>query len=75
MKLRDYLHFNRISATELAKKLGVHANYLRLISCEKTEPSLELAVKIELITDGEVTIRDVKKVDEINDRINITRRG
>lgn len=60
MKLRDYLHFNRITASVFAKRIDVHANYFRLICNEKTEPSLEIAKRIELVSKGEVTVKDVK---------------
>ncbi len=60
MKLRDYLHFNRITATDFAKQLGVHPNYLRLVANGR-EPSKDLAIKIEIFTDGEVTVKDLKE--------------
>jgi DNA-binding XRE family transcriptional regulator len=60
MTLREYLFKNRMTATEMAKKLGVHRNHLTLIKNEKILPGYELAVKIELMTGGEVSVKELR---------------
>lgn len=60
MNLRDYLHFKRITAADFAKKIGVSANYIRMIANGRKIPGLFLSKAIEEGTNGEV------KKEEIN---------
>jgi len=60
VKLRDYLHFNKMTASELARGLDLHANTVRYISSGVRFPSRKLAIKIEMITGGQVTRQELK---------------
>jgi len=61
MTLRDYMHFNKISCTQLAKVLGIHHVYLSAIKNGKRKPGYELAMKIEVLTGGQVTLKELRK--------------
>ena len=60
MSIREYLFKHRIPATVMAEKLGVNANYFRVLSRGEQKPGYELAMKIELLTGGEVTIKEMR---------------
>lgn len=60
MSLRDYLHFNKLKASEFARMLDVTPTYLRLIKNNHFVPSKKLAAKIELITGGQVTFEELR---------------
>lgn len=60
MSLKDYLHFNDIKCVAMARQLGITGHYLRMIRLMKLKPSLELAEKIEIITGGEVTVKELR---------------
>lgn len=66
MSIRDYLHINRLTASSVARKLGVHPSYLRMIKNGHYVPSEELALKIEILTGGQVTLAELRpaKVNE-----------
>ena len=55
MELREYLFKHRKTQTEMAKQLGVSTNHLSQIVRNERRPSIELAIKIEKLTEGEVT--------------------
>lgn len=60
MELRDYMHFNKLSCPAMAKDLGIHAVYLSAIKNGKRKPGYELAMKIELLTGGQVTSKELR---------------
>lgn len=60
MELRDYMHFNRLTCMAMAKQLGIHDRYLSAIKNRVRKPSLELAEKIEILTGGEVSIKELR---------------
>ena len=60
MTLRDYLHANRLTAKSMAIKLGVHPNYLRMVKNGKYRPGLDLCLRIEILTDGNVTAQELR---------------
>lgn len=62
MELRDYMHFNRITIEQMAKQLAVHPMYLSSIKNKKRKPSEDLAEKIEILTGGEVTVKEIRKI-------------
>ena len=62
MKLRDYIHFNRVKSKDLAEKLEIHVNYLRLIKNGHAIPSEKLCRHIEILTGGEVTQKDLRPI-------------
>ncbi len=55
MELREYLFRHRKTQTEMAKQLGVSLNHFSQIVRYQRHPSIGLAIKIEEITEGEVT--------------------
>lgn len=59
MKLRAYLDEKRITYREFAEKLGVHLQSLKSIVYGIRRPSLEIAVRIEELTNGEVAPKDL----------------
>lgn len=60
MDLYDYLYENRISRTEFAKELDIPRTYLYRIMSGLCNPSLKLAKLINLYTDGNVKVDDVR---------------
>lgn len=60
MNLRQYLFNNRMAAAEMARQLGVNPNYFRVLVREELSPGFELATKIELLTGGQVTIKELR---------------
>lgn len=72
MTLRTYLKQQGIrpySAHDMASLLGVQTVHLGHVAVGKKRPSLELAVKIEEITKGEVTPKELLKVWQERSRI------
>lgn len=59
MKLREYLEKNKITYQDLADKLGSHPQSLRNIAFGMRRPGLRLSLKIEELTDGKVTPREL----------------
>lgn len=55
MNLKEYLDEKRLTYREFAEKLKIHPQSLQSIAYGKKRPSLELAVKIEELTEGELT--------------------
>lgn len=64
MNLREYLFKNRMSAAEMARQLGIHPNYFRMINRGNVRPGYDLALKIEILTGGQVTFKELRKKDE-----------
>ena len=54
--MKDYLFRNNLSVKQLASDLEISPSYLYQLIRGERKPSLELAQKIESITDGEVTV-------------------
>lgn len=59
MKLRDYLHFERIQSKKFANQLEYSPVHIRNVINEKLIPSLRLAKLIEKATNGKVSIADL----------------
>lgn len=57
MSLREYLDRKRITYREFAEQLEVHIQSVKNIVYGKKKPSLELALRIEDLTEGEITPR------------------
>ena len=60
MNLKDYLHFNNITSAKMARNLNITGNYMRMIRLGRAIPSMALAEKIELLTGGEVTVKELR---------------
>lgn len=54
--MKDYLFRKNLSVKQLAADLEISPSYLYQLVRGERKPSLELAKKIETITDGEVTV-------------------
>lgn len=59
MNLKEYLEEIRSTYREFAEKLDIRPQYLQSIAYGKKKPSLELAVKIEELTHGKVTPKEL----------------
>jgi transcriptional regulator with XRE-family HTH domain len=55
MRLRKYLKEKQILYREFAEKLGINEQSVKNIACGTQRPGLILALKIEKLTEGEVT--------------------
>ena len=65
MNLRDYLHFNNLTIVEFADKIKIHPNYLSAIARGARLPSPLVAGMIEVMTNGEVTAKEVLEMKPI----------
>jgi DNA-binding XRE family transcriptional regulator len=52
--LAKYLSDHRITDEDFAKSVGCHRTRINRIKRGKAKPSLDLAIKIERITEGEI---------------------
>lgn len=66
MKLRDYLHLNRIKISQFARSLGYAPGYINVICNEKKLPSARLADAIKIATGGNVTFDTYDHNEQIN---------
>ncbi len=60
MDIREYLFKNKLTAAEMARQLGVHPHYLRLISRGDVRAGKRLAEEIEIYTGGQVKADDLR---------------
>ncbi|MCB1109833.1 MAG: helix-turn-helix transcriptional regulator [Chlamydiia bacterium] len=63
--MKDYLFRNNLSVKQLASDLEISPSYLYQLIRGERKPSLELAQKIESITDGEVTVGRLLGFEEV----------
>lgn len=59
MNLKEYLEEHRLTYREFAEKLGIRLQSLQGVVYGTRKPSLDLAVKIEELTGGEITPKDL----------------
>lgn len=64
MKLKDFLDSRKIDAIEFAKMVYAHPNTIRLLCKEIHEPRVSLAFKIEEVTKGKVTAKELSQIWE-----------
>jgi transcriptional regulator with XRE-family HTH domain len=64
MHLKEYLEEKGLSYSAFAKQLGIHIQYIKSISCGIRSPGLKLALRIEELTEGKVTPREM--IDNFN---------
>lgn len=62
MKLRTYLSEAGISLTRFAAKIGVSVSTVHGWTTGRRVPALETALRIEALTDGRVTTKDLAPV-------------
>jgi len=55
MKFKAYIEENQVNLKSLAEDLGVSHNYVTYLRDNKRRPSPQLALKIETITNGQVS--------------------
>ena len=60
MELRKYLFEKRITCSDFADLLGISKEYMRHINRGAAVPSIPLAQLIEIKTEGEVTVNDLR---------------
>lgn len=61
MELRTWLSKNRLTAKKFAEDAGCTHNHMLLVKNEKIRPSEHLAMRIELLTGGEVKAKELRK--------------
>jgi len=59
MKLQNWLKEKGFSKAEFARKIGVSRHALYLYLKGKRQPRLDIALRIEEATNGEVTVKDL----------------
>jgi len=64
MDLREYLFRNEMTMSAMAQDLGVNAAYLRAVKRKESYPSKKLALRIEIITGGQVTYEELRYKDK-----------
>jgi len=74
MLLRDWMEQERISASELARRLKLTPAAVRWLKLRERAPSLELAQTIIEMTDGAVTVGDLTKATSLENLRTAMRR-
>ena len=69
MDLRTYLFKNRISQVDFARMLGVARPTMNCYLSGKFMPSESTVKKIEKLTDGKVTVKDLRRGKPFRDYI------
>jgi len=59
MKLRDYLHFEEIKLSTLAKAVDYSAPHIRRYITRQNRLSVKIARRIEQFTEGKVTVEEI----------------
>lgn len=57
MTLSDYLEKKKVTAAEMAERVGVSREYISMLAAGKRTPSLEIAFKIERHSSGLVPVK------------------
>ena len=63
MKLSEYLKKNKISQEKFAELVGVTRPFITNIANGKKNPSIQLAGRIEEVTKGKVTLKDLLEMN------------
>ncbi len=61
MDLKEYLDVHRITYKEFSERLGINRQSLQNVVYGNKKPSLDLAIKIEELTKGQITPRELLK--------------
>ena len=61
MSLDEYMRLNDISLDHMAKQLGIAYMYVSALKRGVRRPSKDLALRIELITGGQVTMEELRR--------------
>ena len=60
MTLKEFLTKYKISTAKFAQRLNMHPNHIWMVANNRRTASLETALKIEELTNGEVTAAEVR---------------
>jgi transcriptional regulator with XRE-family HTH domain len=55
MNLKTYMEVNAITQRKMAERLDITISHLRMLMFCKSSPSRKLAIKIEKVTNGDIT--------------------
>lgn len=72
MKLQEYLETYDIPLTEIARACGVAQSTMHAMLSKGAIPKVDLALKVEEVTNGIVTVRDFVEDSRDVDRIDTT---
>lgn len=64
MDLEEYRWRKRTSYAAMARELNCSPHHLNRIALKKYKPGISLAHRIEQITNGEVTVKELLNVDK-----------
>ena len=70
MKIKQFLKMNRIKAVDFATALDTTRAHLNGITQGLHRPNLVTIRKIELLTEGQVTMEDFLTEKELNPKLN-----
>jgi len=59
MKLSEWIKANKVNKGDFAKALGIARNTLHLYEKGLRQPPLDVALRIEQLTNGEVRVEDL----------------
>jgi len=59
MKLSEWIKVNKVNKGDFAKALGIARNTLHLYEKGLRQPPLDVALRIEQLTNGEVRVEDL----------------
>lgn len=71
MRLKQWMALRSLTQSALAEKLGISVVYLSTILNGKIKPGVDLATKIENLTEGEVTRDDIASEEDLHQPIVI----
>ena len=60
MSIKEYLYRNNMTASDLARKIGVTPAYFLIIKNGHLKPGRYLAKQIEQVTGGQVTEKELR---------------
>lgn len=66
-KIQKYLNEHHITQDSLAALVGIHVTTLRNYIKFRKEPRLSIAVKIQKVTENEITVEDLAEEWECNE--------
>lgn len=71
MELREYLFKQHMTCAEFAKQLGVNARYLLNVKNKRVRPGKKIAINIEILTGGQVTIEELREKGKEDSFLNV----
>jgi predicted transcriptional regulator len=74
MMLKEYIEKFDVNKMKFMKKVNIAASTFYKVLNEETEPSLSQALKIEALTQGEVTCRDLSLSSETSAQVVVSKK-